>query len=155
MSGPQETLVSQDPVILIVALAVFCWQAEGIPGMSQVSVLLRPKLQGTSVKPAKGFLEASHSWLKLEKESIPSLTPLLEEARLILLFNPPKYSELLLSQGNRGCVGWQNQVSFHPFASPTWCDDYFYVSTWLSHKMPWPLAKHYSGCVCEGVSIWD
>ena len=31
-------------------------------------------------------------------------------------------------------------------------DGEFYLTTWLHHRVPRYLAKHYSGCFCEGVS---
>lgn len=31
------------------------------------------------------------------------------------------------------------------------CDGWFYVSTWLGHRVPKDLVRHYFGCLCEGV----
>lgn len=56
--------------------------------MSQVPIPLFPKLQGTHIKPSKGFPEASLSWLEVgeRKHPLPHPCPWWDETDLYLQF---------------------------------------------------------------------
>lgn len=75
MSGPQETLVSLGPVILIVALSLVKDQ-----------FFCSPNSRGHTSSPPGVFLKPLKADLKLGKESIPSLTALLGGVQLTLSF---------------------------------------------------------------------